>query len=156
MSTGIETAVDLIDARREFNAAVLEPLHGFRSTLREGADEFGVAAIVAALEGLFRMLFDAVLDTLLLLFDRVDRVEGAARNASVAADDVHLFEDDRLGSLLSRHDAGGKACAARADDDDIKSLVPVLVGSCGKGRNCSKSGRSGRTKLENIATGSVH
>ena len=99
-----------------------------------------------------------VFDAGLLGFFHDGTVHAAARNHGVAAGHAELFKNRDLGSLFERRDRGGETRAARAHDDHVDGVVPLLgngaeVGRAGRARKTD--GRDGGGGAEELTTGDV-
>ena len=112
----------------EDQAVGLHPVDAVEGVVGQDMHELGVGLLVAALVGVLKELVGAVLDAHGVLALGVGGVEGALAAVGVAAVDVHLVEQDDLGTGLSSGDSSGHASAARTHDHDVALL---LDGGCG-------------------------
>ena len=159
MAARIKAAVDLVDLVLELHSHALQPLDGVIGVGGHSLDEFGIRASVAALERLFGVKLGAVLDALLLLTNRVIRIEAAARNLGVAAGEGHLFKNENvLDAVLGGRNGSRQTAAAGADDQQVDGRIPFRglfsgsVGSLRKGDGRQKAGRAQSCTAEQFSS----
>ena len=91
------------------------------------------------------MVFRTVFNTLFLLL-RIPCVEGPGGYRRVPTQEGHLLKDENvLHTVFRSRDRRSQACPARTDDDDVRRLIPLLDGLCGRhcrtgyGGSCRRS-----------------
>ena len=116
---------------REVHTALGQTLDGGVGVRAHVVDEVHVAQIVAALVGVGREKFHAVLDALGFLQLRAAGVHASLGEAGVAAGHIHLLQQYDARAAVVRAHGGRHARAARADDDRVvRAAVSQVVGDC--------------------------
>ena len=135
----------------EFDAHVLDFVNGAFGLFNEDAQHGGIAAEVVVLKRRVQNLLDGGLDAVFFLVAGVDAQRAFGEKAG-AAQELELFENERLHALVHRGVRGGEAGEAAADDE-----VDVLLLDRGeRGRNRARHGRGGSGGAEELATVEFH